>query len=153
MTPILPQLYLLVPWDLPSQMRLSAAHQVRLSKALCCLLRSLEESPADAIATLEQALATLNSYPVKPAEIVTTQTPLKSWEVADFDQYFNVTHVQAQEPSTCLVASVLLTCRTFFLLLQQDYDFDPTQIERQKRGFVSQAHLLARVFNLDLENA
>jgi hypothetical protein len=153
MSPLPPRLYLLAPWELPTQVSLSDAHQRQLSQALTQLLRSLEQPTNEAIATLDQALSTLDSGEITAVMSTSTKTPLKPWEVEDFDQYFGVTHIHAQEPTICLVMSLLLTCRTFLVLIQQGNEFDQTQVDYQKHGFASYARLLARVFNIRLEKA
>ncbi len=133
-------------------MSLSDEHQVQLSQALSQLLRSLEQPTDEAIATLDQAVSALDIGEVTSVEGTSTKTPLKPWEIEDFDQYFGVTHIHAQEPLLCLVMSLLLTCRTFLALVQQG-DFDQTQVNYQRRGFASYARLLARVFDIHLEKA
>ena len=148
MSPSHPQLHLLIPWELPTQGSLSDDHRVQLSEALNQLLRSLKQPSSESITTLDQALARLNESEVISAEIASTKTPLRLWQMEDFDQYFGVTRVQTPDSATCLVMNILLTCRTFLFLVHQDHDFSQAQIEQQKNGFASYARLLARVFNL-----
>lgn len=146
------QLYLLFPWDLPVQEQLTEVEKTRLCKALNQLLQVLNEtSYSQALALLDQELATLDMDSVHPVEVPSTKTPLKVWEVEDYDRYFDIVHVQAQEPAICLVRGVLLTYRMFLVLSHQNSDLAPEQMKQQKQGFASYVYLLARVFNLHLE--
>lgn len=147
-----PLLYLLVPWDLPIEQQLSKANKTKLCKALNQLLQALKQtSHQEALATVNQGLATLDIGNVSPAQVCSTKTPLKSWEVEDYDNYFGVAHVQSQKPAECIVSSVLVAYQTFLILNCQTSRFDRTQLELQKRGFESYVRLLERVFNLCLE--
>lgn len=148
------QLYLLLPWDLPVQEQLTEAEKTRLCKALHQLLQALENtSYQQALDLLDQELATLDMDDIHPIEMPSTQTPLKVWEVEDYDRYFDIVHVQAQAPAICLVRGVLLTYRMFLVLSHQNRDLDPLQVKQQKQGFASYVYLLARVFHLPLEKA
>lgn len=156
----LSQLYLLVPWDLPLEQDLSEVHQVKLSQALKQLLQALEEpSHQKALMLIEQELANLDLDGVFPATSSTTKTPLKSWEVQDFDQYFMVSHVKTPEPAFCVVWSLLAAYQNFLMLdgatqseaQQSPSPFDPTQVKQLKAGLKSYAYLLVRVFRLSLE--
>lgn len=148
------RLYLLVPWDLPIEQQLSETEQFKLHQALKQLLQALVQvSDQEALAIINQELANLDLGNVLPAHISSTTTPLKPWEVEDFDNYFNVSHVQTQEPAVCVVWSLLTSYQIFLTLSLSDYgsNFDPTQIELLKEGFRTYVYLLERVFNLCLE--
>lgn len=145
-------LYLLVPWKLPTEQQLSEAEKAKVCKALNQLLQALKQtSHQKSLATVNQGLANLDLDNVSAAQASSTKTPLKFWEVEDFDKYFGVIHVQTSEPAVCLVASVLVAYQTFLALNNYSNRFNPNQVELQKRGFESYARLLARVFNLCLE--
>jgi hypothetical protein len=89
---------------------------------------------------------------IETGETLPTKTSLKTWEIEDFDQFFGLKHVQAREPAECLVASILTAYRAWLELncctSLESAKFD---VESQKNGFKSCVSLLARVFNLDLE--
>lgn len=145
-------LYLIVPWELPIEQQLCEADKAKICKALNQLLQALKQtSHQKALATVNQGLANLNLVDVSPAQASSTKTPLKLWEIEDFDKYFGVIHVQTPEPAVCLVTSVLVAYQTFLALNDYSSRFNPDQVELQKRGFESYARLLARVFNLCLE--
>lgn len=147
-----PQLYLLVPWDLPIQEQLNEANKAKLCQALKQLLQALEQaSDREALATINQELANLDISNIFPAPVSSTKTPLKPWEVEDFDNYFNVSHVQTQEPAICVVWSLLTAYQSFLTLNRYGSNFDPAQVELLKEGFRTYAYLLERVFNLCLE--
>lgn len=151
--PVLPiKLYLLVPWDLPIQQPLSEGDKVTLERSLKQFIKALEQHLVqEAITTIHQALAHLDVNSVVPIQLTSTQTPLNAREVEDFDTYFEVSHVQTQEPAICMVWSLLVSYQVFLILSDRGSDFDQTQVELQKQGFRSYIDLLARVFNLNLE--
>lgn len=148
-----PLLYLLTPGELPIQETLSENSKSQLGKALNLLLQALEQ-PAhqEAIASVNKALATLGDLNVLIAKVSSTNTTLKASDIEDYNKYFDVRHVQAQNPAACVVSSLLVACQIFLELNCQPVLLDPTQVELQKQGFKSYAHLLARVFNLSLES-
>jgi hypothetical protein len=148
----LEKLYLLVPWNLPILYQLHEGDKNKFQLALKQILRASEQtSHLEALATISQALVTFSMTDLSPAQLSSTNTYLKSWEVEDYDNYFGVTHVNTSEPAACLIKSVLVAYQTFLLLNCQSSQFNPCQIKLQKRGFAGYARLLARVFNLSLE--
>ncbi|MBW4550121.1 MAG: hypothetical protein KME35_03265 [Aphanocapsa sp. GSE-SYN-MK-11-07L] len=151
--PVLPpRLYLLAPWDLPIQQQLSDVHRAKLQRSLKQFLKALEQtSYQEAVTTINQELANLDVRSVASVQLSSTQTPLKSWEIEDFDTYFEVSHVQTHEPAVCMVWSLMVTYQAFLVLKHQGSDFDLAQVELQKEGFRSYVFLLARVFSLNFE--
>ncbi|NES95641.1 MAG: hypothetical protein F6K32_10490 [Desertifilum sp. SIO1I2] len=154
------RLYLLAPWDLPIEQPLNETDRVKLGQTLQQFLQILDQncdSRSDpcgnrvALAALDRELASLDVGTLQPAPIPSTQTPLKPWEVADFDNYFSVSHVQSSESPSCMVWSLLMTYQIFLKLQCDGEPFDLTQTERLKAGMKSHAFLLARIFNLSLE--
>lgn len=146
------RLYLLVPWDLPIEQQLSEADRVKLQQALKQLLQALHQaSNREAIAIINQELANLDIGNVFPSLASSTKTPLKFWEIEDFNNFFNVSHVKTQEPAVCVVWSLLVAYQIFLTLKEDGGQFDPIQVERQKQGLRSYVYLLARVFSLSLE--
>jgi hypothetical protein len=147
-----PKLYLLVPWELPIQQQLSDENKFKLCHALKHFLNVLEQASCPEAATaIDQALEKLDINSISPIQLASTQTPLAPWEVEDFDIYFDVSHVQAQEPAVCMVRSLLVSYQAFLILSYQGSDFDLTQAEQQRQGFRSYVYLIARVFDLSLE--
>lgn len=145
------QLDLLVPWDIPLNSQLKPIQKEKIIKALTIFLRSLEENSIEmALQYINLALNCLGEVNISPAEIDQTKTSLKNWEVADYDTFFKVNRVKAEEPALCLVKGLLVNCRAFFLLCQASDHLDPVQIDIQKQGFASHAYLLARNFGLDI---
>lgn len=151
--PVLPsKLYLLVPWDLPIQQQLSDSDKATLERSLQQFLKALsQQSIQEAITSLDQALANLDISSIVPMQLTSTQTPLNISEVEDFDNYFEASHVQTQEPAICMVWSLLVAYQVFLMLSDRGSEFDQTQVELQKQGFRSYIYLLARVFNLNLD--
>ncbi|ELR97041.1 hypothetical protein [Gloeocapsa sp. PCC 73106] len=148
------QLELLVPWDLPTEQKLSSTDQVKLTQSLERLLLALKQPVyAKSIELIKESLNILGTVEVFACDSVATssKTSLKNWEIQDYDTYFEISHVCTQDIAICLVRSVLIAYQNFLMLTIECSDLDPMQIERQKQGFISYACLLARVFQLDLE--
>ncbi|GFE67431.1 hypothetical protein [Chroococcus sp. FPU101] len=147
-----PQLELLVPWDLPIEQKLNETDQIKIGQALNQLLAALKQSCSqEALKTIEQTLERLGTVEMVPIEPISTKTALENWEVKDFDHYFEISHVQTQDNAICVVRSILVAYQTLLILNSQYNGLDPAQIELQKKGFVSYVYLLARVFELHLE--
>ena len=146
-------LILLRPDYLPS------SHKVNESKdKLCTVINLLRQALAEtsqqrAFTTINLALDILGPVEViETGETLPTNTSLKTWQIDDFDQFFGLKHVQARDPAECLVASVLTTYRAWLELNScTSFDSANLEVESQKNGFQSCVSLLARVFNVDLE--
>ncbi|ERT06769.1 hypothetical protein M595_3286 [Lyngbya aestuarii BL J] len=156
-----PQLDLLVPWDLLTEHPLNEAERVKITQALNCFLTALKQTRLEtALSLTHETLETLEPVESSPAKLSTTKASLKTWEVEDYDRYFQVNHVQTQQPAFCLLKSVIVASQQFLILClnsqnQPDSNFpklDSNQIEQQKQGFISYAHLLARLFDVYLED-
>ncbi|NJL19905.1 MAG: hypothetical protein HC895_02305 [Leptolyngbyaceae cyanobacterium SM1_3_5] len=143
-----PQLDLLSPWDLPIEQSLSESDRARVGQALQQFLQALHTTDQEAIELLKTAISELGTSPVSPTEIAVTKTGLNQQQIDDFDRYFDVHHVQAENAAICLMRSILITYQRS-LQLRHKQQFDPVQIAQEKQGFISYAHLLKRVFNLE----
>ncbi|MEO1296211.1 MAG: hypothetical protein AAFW75_10470 [Cyanobacteria bacterium J06636_16] len=143
-------LELLVPWELPLDQNLSPTDRVHVSQALRQLLQALAESSSQrALLTINQALKELSKIETQIANIESTKTALKAWEVQDYDRYFQIRHVHTQQSGICLIKGLLITCQRFVGICLQSPWLDDQQVELQKQGFVSYIQLLIRTFDLD----
>jgi hypothetical protein len=146
-------LILLRPDYLPS------SHKVNESKEKLCTVINLlrqalaESSQQRALTTINLALDILGPVEIiETGETLPTNTSLKTWQIEDFDQFFRLKHVQARDPAECLVASILTAYRAWLELnCSTSHESEKLEVESQKNGFKSCVSLLARVFNLDLE--
>jgi hypothetical protein len=146
-------LILLRPDYLPS------SHKVNESKdKLCTVINLLRQALAEtsqqrAFTTINLALDILGPVEViETGETLPTNTSLKTWQIDDFDQFFGLKHVQARDPAECLVASILTAYRAWLELNScTSFESANLEVESQKNGFQSCVNLLARVFNVDLE--
>jgi hypothetical protein len=146
-------LILLRPDYLPS------SHKVNESKEkLCTVINLLRQALAEssqqcALTTINLALDILGPVEIiETGETLPTNTSLKTWQIDDFDQFFGLKHVQARDPAECLVASILTAYRALLELNScTSHESANLVVESQKNGFKSCVSLLARVFNLDLE--
>lgn len=147
-----PQLYLLVPWELPIDEELSSSEQVQIRQILHNLLQALNELPNNkALDIVNRELANLDLSSLSLASIVSTETSLKPWEVKDFNQYFNLTHVTSENKSICLVLSLLTVYKTLLLLEKDSPEYDSSRLNELYAGFRSYVYLIGRVLNLSLE--
>ncbi|MEM8830586.1 MAG: hypothetical protein AAGE96_14690 [Cyanobacteria bacterium P01_G01_bin.19] len=144
------ELDLLVPWDIPIESQLDRETQEQLSEVLMLFLQALSKSSLEeALSEIAHLLEYLNAIDTTSVEIENTQTPIKNWEVKDYDRFFKINRIQTNYPEIALVKGLLQNTHTFLLLCQQCGDrLDSPQIELQKQGFITYARLLARSFNL-----
>ena len=143
-------LELLVPWELPLDQYLSSTEGAEINQALQQILQALaESSPQQASFMINRALTELNEIETQLVNIKSTKTALKTWEVEDYDHYFQIRHVHAQKSALCLVKGLLITCQRFMEICIETPWLDTQQVQQQKQGFVSYVHLLMRVFDLD----
>ena len=146
------QLELLIPWDLPLEMKVSNADQNKLIPSLKLILQaSTLSSPQEELKLIEKALLILGQVESSPAQITKTQVSLNVWEVKDYNEYFGVNHIETQQPAIALVRSILISYQMFIKLVIQNNNLEFEQIEIQRMGFANYAHLLTRVFNLSLD--
>jgi hypothetical protein len=142
-------LYLLPPTDLPIQLNLNQAVQTQIQTAMQQLYQALEATNiTTSLGLIDQAMFSLGDIPIEAIADDQTQTKLPLWEVEDYDQYFQVSHIQSAHSDRCLLYGLLTTCHRFFHMLQQGHPgFSPEQVARSRDGFISYAQLLQRVYN------
>ncbi len=144
----LPQLYLLVPDELPSQNELNETSKACILPSLNLALESLDlDCREQAIEKINQALAILKSSDILPVDHNLTNTK-KYREALDYDRYFNVEHIKSSEPEICLLKSILVAYKCFLLLDKESNTFNSEKIKVQRQGFRSYFLLLGRVYNL-----
>ncbi len=146
-------LYLVVPGDLPVEQHMDELQKVQLCRSLNQLLQALGQTSNQAALTMiTQELANFNLSGIFPSQPSVTKTPLKPWEVEDYNNYFQVSHVRARDPAFCVVHSLLTAYQLFLAFDDRDREFDPFQVRLLKEGLKSYVFLLARVFGLQLED-
>ena len=147
-----PKLYLVVPWDLPVEQQLDDVCKAKVERSLKQFFLALEQdSDREAIALVRQEIANLDVSSATPAKFDSSQTFLAPEAIEEFDDYFEILHVQTQEPAICIVWSFLVAYQAFLDLNERTSNFDPECVALQTQGFTSYARMLARVFHLDLE--
>ena len=146
------KLDLLIPGDIPINRQLDTEVKEKLSKVLTIFLLAIEEtSTVVSLSKIAHALESLDKIETRSAAIDKTETPLKNWEVEDYDRYFKINRIQTDRPELALVRGLLINTQTFLLLCKNYRDrLDPQQIELQKQGFIAYAQLLARNFQLNI---
>jgi adenine-specific DNA glycosylase len=149
------RLELLVPWELPIEQPLIGSDRVRVERALQQLLQALQQADEAALSLVHQALLDLGTVTTTPVRIAASKTPLKQFQIAEFDAYFEAVHVQSADAAACLVQSLLVVYQRLLELWLQSDQLDPNQfaldqVNQQKQGLISYVFLLGRVFHLDL---
>ncbi|MEM7727246.1 MAG: hypothetical protein AAF208_12895 [Cyanobacteria bacterium P01_A01_bin.45] len=149
------QLDLLVPWDLPTNEQVNETDKVKLSQALSQILKALEMVDTNAgLLIIQNVLDELEPPDVLPVKASSTKTALKIWEIKDFDNHFDVNHVESAKPALCIVRSLMLgVYRMFILLDKQNHDFNSVELQQQKQGYISYIRLLSRVYNFRLDES
>jgi hypothetical protein len=134
------------------QVDLDAIAKQKIQTTIHQLRQALEEPDiTTSLCLIEQAISSLDEIPVEAITHDETQTKLPLWEVEDYDQYFQVSHIQSTHSDRCLLYGLLTTCHRFFQMLQQDIAaFSPEQVARSRDGFASYAQLLQRVYQCEI---
>lgn len=148
------KLLLLIPDRLLSIHQHDKLQEIKLSGVLSLLHTAiLETSLESALTTIEEAMKILEPLEVnKCSEVLDTNVLLEFWEIEDFDTFFQIEHVETQEPTACLLMSILTAYKTWIqLVINNDSAMAAQELEIQKQGFKSCANLLARIFNVSLE--
>ncbi|NEU75436.1 hypothetical protein PI95_023475 [Hassallia byssoidea VB512170] len=109
----------------------------------------MEKSHESALNTLNEAIKILEPVQVvRHKELISTNALLEPWEIEDFDNFFNIEHVETQERAACLVSSVLIAYKTWIeLIVHSSSAITAQELETQKQGFKSCVRLLMRMFN------
>ena len=99
---------------------LSEEYKVKLHSVLHLLQHAAvgTSSHQQALTTLDRALEILDRVEELPNTKPYTQKstlaiPLAQWEIEDYDNYFDVQHLQTERPAKCLLRSAIVTYRIF----------------------------------------
>ena len=141
------QLQLLVPWDLPSPDLAVGGEHGQLNAALDEFKSALcqDSSPATLI-ELNRILESVGVPESRNSSAVMRETPLELKEVAEYDRYFCIEHIESESKSLCLVRSLITTCYVFLKLCCEKPAINPKHVQHQIQGFICHATLLQRVF-------
>lgn len=139
-------LELLVPWELAGSYAVPPAHREAIDDALSTLRQVLETEDNDP-ARLGAVLSSLPEAATRPHRSAHTQSPLSTEEVAEYDRYFQVGHVDSEAPALSLVRSLVQSCQVFQTLCACHPDLDAEQKAIQRRGFLVHIGLLQRLFD------
>lgn len=108
-----------------------------------------EHSYSNALLTINQALEILEPLEIIESNIANSNTGLKQWEIDDFDNFFGLKHIEAENPANCLVSSLIKGYQTLLKLSNvSDCESYKFHIEAQKNGLRTCLELFFRVFDL-----
>lgn len=144
---------LLTPQQLPTQLTLSYETDEQVSEALKLILEAVNHSCADlGVDKLNQALIIIGETKRSPVnDPLTNSSFLSLKKIVDFDRYFQIVHVQAEDTAIVLVSSLVIALREF-LLLSQLQEFNSSKVADLKKGYNEYVKLLTRVFTVSWEN-
>ncbi|MEM7590101.1 MAG: hypothetical protein AAF383_01025 [Cyanobacteria bacterium P01_A01_bin.83] len=142
------KLYLLIPEELPIQSELNKSNKRKLALSLDLAFQSLDASCLEtAVSKVNEALSIVSEADFYHADLKISSSK-KHKEALDYDDYFNINHIESQEPEICLLKSILLVYKRAVLLSQYKNNFESEMIEIQHQGFKTYFQLLRRVFDL-----
>lgn len=140
-------LRLLPPQQLPTQLTLSAEQLTVFLAVLRLLLEATNHSNADlAIKKLNQAFSLLEDTQRSPMPDTPTKTLLSRGDIEDYDQYFGVSHSEAENVAVGLLSSVIVALREM-VLLSKSHEFNPNLLATLKQGYSSYLGLILQVFS------
>lgn len=140
-------LNLLPPQQLPTQLTLSAEQRIVFLGVLRLILEAINHSNTDlAIEKLNKALFLLGETKRSPVTNLPTETALNAEKIGDYDEYFRVTHAEAEDVAIALMSSIIVAFRET-LLLSKSNEFDPSLIATLKQGYSSYLGLILQVFS------
>ena len=142
------KLDLLIPEDLPVEYELDEASKEKLSSSLNIVLRSLEDSSISAYSEVDRALNILDLVQTSPC-VSHPKGEKKHQEAKDYDNYFNVSHIESNRPDISLVKSILVAYQRFLWLSDRNL-LDAKNFTLQQQGFATYIRLVSRVFDLSL---
>lgn len=140
---------LLEPWSLRADMPLGTGPGAAVRAALLNLQAALARPPAEARPLIDAALALLPDDMPRALTPRDTGTPLAQDQIADYNAYFGVRHVDSELPGVTLVRSMLNMVRQLLELQAQPAALDQDALAQQIDGLRAQAGLLMRALKLD----
>lgn len=143
-------LELLSPWALQADIVLNAKQREIARNVLATVLSALDANGDEAARLVALAAAELPQIASERLICQTTDTPLSSSEVEQYDRYFGVDHVSSDAPGMILLEGLVVMLQRFLTLYEQlQDDLDAKAFQTQKEGLRDHVRLLIRVFNLE----
>lgn len=149
MKPTRRELELLSPWALHTDMVMPEAQGELARNVLGAVLAALDAPGGVSQADLARALALLPDSHTQPIDIAATDTPLTHAEVAAYNRYFAIRHVDSEAPAMTLLQGLLTMLQRFTGLCDQLDPLDREAFELQVAGVREHVQLLARTLNLE----
>ncbi|WP_265278207.1 hypothetical protein [Nostoc sp. KVJ3] len=139
-------LNLLTPGQLPTQLTLSHEMHERVSEALKLILEAINHLPTNvAVDKLNQALTIIGETERSPInDSLINNTFLSVKKIEEFDRYFQIVHVEAENISIVLVSSLVVALQEF-LFLSELKNFNSSKMVDLKKGYQEYVELLNRV--------
>lgn len=137
---------LLSPWDLPNTLTVSAEHRKIIDATLQQLedLLNAEDTHADDVAALLQAIPATGAEEHKLEQ---TGSAVTLEQIAEYDQYFLMSHVHSPFPALVMLRGLIETCQVFFALCSHDAEQQQQFIDIQRQGFIEYIAMLRRMLD------
>jgi hypothetical protein len=142
----------------PDQLLFSSNSETTLQPVLVQVLhliwQALNETPSpQAICIIAQAelILSTSQHHNWSFNIANVTVPLKALDIQDYDQFFAVRRIQSDSPIEAIIASLTTAIHSFLDICLHKPEIEPILIDRQIEGFKNYVQLLARLFDVHLE--
>jgi hypothetical protein len=149
MNPTGQELELLSPWALRTDMVMPEAQRELARNVLGAMLVALDGPGGVSRTDLSRVLEMLHEVDTRPLDIADTDTSLTHAEVAAYNRYFAIRHVDSESPAITLLQGLLTMLQRFTGLCGELDPLDREAFELQVAGVREHVQLLARTLNLE----
>ena len=140
---------LILPQDLPAELWPGPAEAAALGAGLRALLDALALDAPQARAEALGRLLPGHAPPPSAPAVIATGIPAGPAEVEDFDRYFHVRRIAAEDPARALLAALIRGAASAASLAARTPDLPADLVAHQNAGFAAQARLIARVCGIE----
>lgn len=148
-------LFLLRPENLSSCQLSDNFHRDKLDRVLSLFAAAVIEPIHEyALIKINHAIEILDVVRlIRNQKLVSSSTSLEPWEIQDFDNFFNIEHIETLDSAACLVLSILTAYQVWLELIINSNStlLTEEQLVIQKTGFHSSINLLCRLFDLPVD--
>jgi|MDTC01.3.fsa_nt_gb hypothetical protein len=141
-------LKLLAPWNLqPSEEEsISDEDRLTLRGVLLDLQEALKGELDQAIPRLAKAIESIRGVPCSPIFGHDAAPEHSQAVVKDYDEYFQIEHVESSKPALCHALSLAESVYAFLDCSQGLPQSNEREIDLQKKGFLCHVRLLQRAY-------
>lgn len=144
-----PELELLSPWELDAELTVPDALKASVRHILKQILIALNQPVAESRMLVRDLHALLPRVHTRKLDIANTRTTLSKQEIASYDRYFQLQHVESDTPALILLRSLVTMLDRYLDLTAQLDNVEQDSLLLQKTGLEEHTRLLARVMDLE----